>query len=508
MRRTVARAVLSVAACIVMMRVAATAHPMGPNSHNQYSAITARADQLDVFYIADIAEFPTYRIIRTEISTSRAKTWTDAELAAYRKRICPEIAARLKLTVDGRRLGMQERRCRVEVRASKFAPPAPGRTRDLRVLERRKIPWYTLWIEMELTAPFRVARGRAHRTLYEDGNFADMPAGWKEIELLDSGTARITEGRDSLSRFHSGRLEVERLNVLMMEMDMSQVPGDTSVIFTYEAGGGGQTRAKGATRVKNPLVNRAAAAMPDLPRLLNSDYFPPVALVLAFILGCLHALSPGHGKTMVAAYLIGTRGSVTDALLLGMIVTVSHVFSVVVLGVIIMTVAAGVNSQRVDVFLQMGSGMMITAMGIWMIRRNAAAGHGGHEGHCRDHGHPRHGHGPERKEPAPDGTRLWDLLALGVTGGIVPCPTALIVLFSAVALNKTAFGLSLIAVFSFGLAAVLIAIGVLMVKAKGFMDRRLKETGAIRALPYLSAAIIVAIGAAFIIRAADAAGWL
>ena len=97
---------------------------------------------------------------------------------------------------------------------------------------------------------------------------------------------------------------------------------------------------------------------------------------------------------------------------------------------------------------------------------------------------------------------------MGVTGGIVPCPTALIVLFSAVALRKTGFGLALIAVFSMGLAAVLIAVGVLMVKARGFMDKRLVESGVIRVLPYISAIIITAIGTAFIFRAAHALKWL
>lgn len=488
----------------------AAAHPMGPNSYNHYSAITVHAGAINVFYIMDIAEFPTYAIIKNDISRRRNKVWTDEELTAYRQNICPELARGLTLTVDKKKLALKSDACRVEILPSKYAPPRPGRERDLRALERRKIPWYTLWIELELSARFAVEPGRVHAASFEDANYADMAAGWREIELLDSDTAKITGGRGSLNQIHSGRLNTEKLNDLMLKVDKDDMPRDTSAAFRYAAGAGARTSSSGASRVRGSWLKRATAALPELPELLNSHYFPLAAMAFAFILGCLHALSPGHGKTLVAAYLIGSRGRVSDAVLLGVVVTVSHVLSVVALGAVIMLATTNIDNRRVEEFLQLGSGILIVAIGLWMFARNTGRHKHSHDhGHTHEHGHDHnqtheHDHAHHHQERA-----TWrDIFVLGVTGGIVPCPTALIVLFSAVALKQIGFGLALIAVFSMGLAAVLIAIGILMVKARGFMDKRLVESGAIRILPFVSAAIITAIGAAFIVRAAHALKWL
>jgi len=564
---------------LALLPAPAAGHPMGPNSFNHYSAVTVQAGSVRVLNILDIAEFPTYTIIKKDISARGDKTWTDAELAAYKKTICPQLARGLSLTVDDKRLTLSVEDCRVQIRESKYAPLEPGRERDLRAQQRRKIPWYTLWVEMDLAAPFAVNPGRTHEAHFEDANFADKPAGWKEIELLDSDTAKITRGRESLHAIHSGRLDVDKLNELMLKMDPSAMPRDAAATFRYEAGAGAHTHSAGASRVKGSWLKRAAAALPELPELLGSEYFLPVAMGFAFLLGCFHALSPGHGKTLVAAYLIGSRGRVIDAVFLGVVVTIAHVFSVVVLGLVILMAATSIDNGRIEEYLQFGSGILIVAIGIWMFARNARGqapahahdqfgrhidprtgaildqGHAHHDHAHSDHAHNHHSHGdPEHAhnnhthdhdlghshshdhdhgrahnhdhahhdhehshEPdpghatraaAPDRAGWWDILVLGITGGIVPCPTALIVLFSAVALKKIGLGLSLIVVFSMGLAAVLIAIGILMVKAKGFMDRHLRETGAIRLLPYVSAAIITAIGAAFLVRAAHALGWM
>jgi ABC-type nickel/cobalt efflux system permease component RcnA len=543
---------------------------MGPNSYNHYTALTVRQDSIALFHILDIAEFPTYSIIKNEISRSGSKTWTEKELAAYRDRICPVLARGLKLYVDDKQLGLKLLDCRVKILESKYAPLEPGQQRDLRAIERRKIPWYTLWIEMDLDAGFRVKPEQTHRARFEDGNFRDKLAGWKEIELLDSESAKITKGRERLNPTRSGRLDVDKLNDLTLSMDPSKMPADAEASFEFKAGAGARTGAERASRASGNLLQRAIAALPELPELLDTRYFLPAAMGLAFILGCLHALSPGHGKTLVAAYLIGSRGRVSDAIFLGFVVTVAHVFSVVILGLVILFATSNIDNRAVEVYLELCSGILIVAIGVWMFARNAAGrgpahvhdqygrhinpetgavlDHGHDHGHTHDahthdhrhhdhshshehgHDHPHdhdhaHSHGHHHHEndhdhhshshdhshaPAPPDARAswWDILVLGVTGGIVPCPTALIVLFSAVALKKTGLGLSLIVVFSMGLASVLIAIGILMVKAKGFMDKRLKENGALRLLPFVSAVIITGIGAAFVLRAARVLGWL
>lgn len=531
----------ALALCMLLLCARAIAHPMGPNSYNHYTALTVRQDSVALFHILDIAEFPTYSIIKNEISRSGKKTWTEEELAAYRDRICPVLARGLKLYVEDKQLGLNLLDCRVKILESKYAPLEPGQQRDLRAIERRKIPWYTLWIEMELQAGFRVKPGQTHRARFEDGNFRDKLAGWKEIELLDSKTAKITKGRENLNSARSGRLDVDKLNDLTLAMAPSKMPTDTEASFEFEAGAGARTGAERASRARGNLLQRAMAALPELPELLDTRYFLPAAMGLAFILGCLHALSPGHGKTLVAAYLIGSRGRVSDAIFLGFVVTVAHVFSVVILGLVILFATSNIDNRAVEVYLELCSGILIIAIGVWMFARNAAGqgpahvhdqygrhinpetgavlDHGHAHGHAHDahthghhhheHDHSHHTHAHDHAPAIQDGrASWWDILVLGVTGGIVPCPTALIVLFSAVALKKTGLGLSLIVVFSMGLASVLIAIGILMVKAKGFMDKRLKETGALRLLPFVSAVIITGIGAAFVLRAARVLGWL
>ena len=241
----------------------AIAHPMGPNSYNHYTALTVRQDSVALFHILDIAEFPTYSIIKNEISRSGSKRWTEEELAAYRDKICPVLKRGLKLYVDDKQLGLNLLDCRVKILESKYAPLEPGQQRDLRAIERRKIPWYTLWIEMELQTEFRVKPGQTHRARFEDGNFRDKLAGWKEIELLDSKTAKITGGRENLNPARSGRLNVDTLNDLTLTMDPSKMPADTEASFEFEAGAGARTGAERASRAKGNLLQRATANKED-----------------------------------------------------------------------------------------------------------------------------------------------------------------------------------------------------------------------------------------------------
>ena len=516
--------------CVLMALPAgrAASHPMGPNSFNHYAAITVHHDAVRIHYILDIAEFPTYTIIKTRISPRGAKTWADADLARYQRAACPQLARGLSLYIDNKKQNLKSRDCRVQVRASKFAPIKPEQKFDLRAQQRRKIPWYTLWIEMELEARVQAAAGTRREAEYEDANFADEPAGWKEIELLGSNTARIVKTHTRLSSLHSARLNGNTLSELAKTVDPSRMPRDAAAAWTYERGAGAASEHAAASRVRAGWLARAKARLPELPDLLEASYFLPLALGLAFALGCLHALSPGHGKTLVAAYLIGSRGRVSDAVFLGLVVTVSHVLSVVVLGVVLMAATAGISSARITVLLEGASGLLIVLIGLWMFARNAAGrgpahvhdefgrhvdhshhygdGHA-HTHHGQDHAH-HHAHGHNHAPEPPVRAGWWDITVLGVTGGIVPCPTALIVLFSAVALHRIVLGLALIVAFSVGLACVLIAIGILMVKAKGLMHKSLRQSGLIRFLPYVSATIITLIGAAFLLRALIALGWL
>ena len=215
-----------------------------------------------------------------------------------------------------------------------------------------------------------------------------------------------------------------------------------------------------------------------------------VALGLSALLGGLHALTPGHGKTLVAAYLIGSRGTVKHAVALGGIVTFTHTASVIAVGLLAL-LASQLNLPGVLVpVLEVCAGLLVVALGVRLVReRWRLRGGAHHHQHDHDHHHEHdHQHLPKVVKPS-------DLLAMGVSGGLVPCPEALGVMLVAIGLERIALGLGLIVAFSLGLGAVLIAIGILLVRFRGVLDR-LGKPGSHwqRLLPLVSAVIVTVLG--------------
>jgi nickel/cobalt exporter len=241
------------------------------------------------------------------------------------------------------------------------------------------------------------------------------------------------------------------------------------------------------------------------------------SLLLALLVGGLHALQPGHGKTLVAAYLVGSRGTARHAVLLGLIVTFTHTFSVLLLGIVTLFLSHLIRAETVNRWLEIGSALLVTAMGAWLlfraVRGRHSSDHHHHHPHSRRHtasaadrahhhhshdGHHHHGVAPGRE--GTDGVSFWNLLVLGVTGGIVPCPDAIILLLIAVGFNQVTWGLVLILVFSAGIAAVLIAVGLLMVSGSALVQRLDRQHRLVQVLPIVSAAFILLIGTAMLIR--------
>ena len=240
------------------------------------------------------------------------------------------------------------------------------------------------------------------------------------------------------------------------------------------------------------------------------------ALALALFLGAAHALEPGHGKTIVAAYLIGSRGTVGNALFLGGIVSFTHTFSVILLGLVALFASQYIHPEQIFPWLGTASGLLIIGLGTWLLvnhLRGRGFGHSheeehhGHhdhsheEEHHHDHPHGEHHHSHEEEHHGhsheiPSKVTLGSLLTLGISGGIVPCPGALVILLLAVALHRIAFGLLLLVAFSVGLAAILIAIGVLIVKARPLVERFSGDGRWIQRLPIASAVVIIVVGCA------------
>ena len=251
------------------------------------------------------------------------------------------------------------------------------------------------------------------------------------------------------------------------------------------------------------------------------------ALALALFLGAAHGLEPGHGKTIVAAYLIGSRGTVGNALFLGGIVTFTHTFSVILLGLVALFASQYVLPEQIFPYLGTASGLLIIGLGTWLLvnhLRGRGFGHSheeehhGHHDHSHEeehHGHHDHSHEEEHhghhdhdheeehhghSHEIPSKVTLGSLLTLGISGGIVPCPGALVILLLAVALHRIAFGLLLLVAFSVGLAAILIAIGVLIVKARPLVERFSGDGRWIQRLPIASAVVIIVVGCAITLR--------
>ena len=268
------------------------------------------------------------------------------------------------------------------------------------------------------------------------------------------------------------------------------------------------------------------------------------ALVISFVLGGLHALTPGHGKAIVAAYLVGSKGRVIDAVFLGLVVTFTHTFSVIALGVV-MLVAQEFAPEDIVPWLSLFSGILIVGIGAWLLAKNMKQyytggahnhGHGHHHGHSHDHDHDHdhghddghshdhdhdhghshdqdhdHGHthshgGRTHTHVPPERTGFWGLLSLGISGGIVPCVDALIGLLFAISLGKLVWGLIILSAFSLGLAAVLVAIGILMVMAKPLIERFTGEGVWLQRLPIFSAAVVILLGAVLVFKAINTVG--
>jgi nickel/cobalt exporter len=224
--------------------------------------------------------------------------------------------------------------------------------------------------------------------------------------------------------------------------------------------------------------------------------FALLAALIAAGLGALHAMEPGHGKTIVAAYLVGSKGTARHAFLLGLIVTVSHTAGVYLLGAVTLYAQKYIMPDRLYPYLGVLSGILIAGMGIYILLKRLA----GDEFSAHIHGAGGHTHGLPGKR---------QLLVLGVTGGMVPCPAALVVLLSAVALHRVGFGLFLIVAFSLGLATVLIGMGLTAVYAGRLLAKVPIEGKMIRLwMPAFSAAMITILGCTIAIRGLMSAGIL
>jgi len=456
MRRALA---LAAAALVALLATAGTAaaHPLGNFSVNHVDVVAISRDGVHVHYVLDQAEIPTFR----------ERALSDRDVLG-RKRAA--VVRGLSVRVDGRRVALRLR---------------PGGALS-HPMGQGGLP--TTRVELDLDAPAPGARAAE----VTDATFPDR-VGWRAVVVAPGrgttvrSSVATTDPTAGLRRYPRALLETPA-HVRTARFEIT--PGAGTVVAPRASGA-----ATATTR------NRSGDGLAGVfARAADGRGVLVVLLLSAFGWGMLHALSPGHGKAMVAAYLVGTRGAARHAVGLGMTVTVTHTIGVFALGLVTLSLSQYVLPEDLYPWLNLASGLLIVAVGAGVLRARVAKARHAHA-HARPHDH-HHGDHHHDHHHAPERITARGIVAMGVSAGLIPCPSALVVLLGAVAQHQIALGLLLIVAFSAGLAATLVALGLVVVTASGLTQRIGGGAGrAATIASAVSAVAIVAVGLALTARA-------
>jgi nickel/cobalt transporter (NicO) family protein len=432
------------------------AHPLGNFTVNRYSGVELSGRDVYVHYVLDLAEIPTYQ----EGDWVRAPAFPS------------ELGRRLVLELGGRPIAL------VPVKHELSARPGAG-----------GLP--TLRFEAIFRAQFGSRKPQAATTLvFHDTNFADR-IGWKEVVVrADHGAAIRSSSAPATSESHE--LRGYPKDLLRSPLDV------TSATVRYEPGSGpGVAPSLSA----EPGPAHAGGGFEALVRRGDLGIgIILVSLLVAAFWGAAHALTPGHGKAIVAGYLVGSRGKPRHAVLLGAVVTVTHTAGVFALGLVTLLLSHFVVPERLYPWLTALSGLLVIGVGasvFWNRWQHRRAHHHGHD-HAHDRGHD---HAHDRGHDHAHDHSKREILGIGVAAGVLPCPSALVVLLSAIALHRIGFGLALILAFSVGLAATITGVGLLAVFARRAFKRISLDGPFARALPAISALVILAVGIGITVNA-------
>ncbi len=452
LRRVLLAALGALAAAIAVAAPAASAHPLGNFSINHLVTVRVEAHRIDLHYVLDQAEIPTFQ--ERGLSTTTVLARKEAE-----------VKARLAVTVDGVAAPLT-----LVSDATLTHPPGQGGLALTRV-------------ELNLTAPLRTPKASV---AVHDGTFPGR-VGWKAIVAAPGTGADVRSSVPSADPTHGLRAYPQ--DALASPLD------ERDATLTVHPGSGTLTAPNGHVDHTATTENRSGDGFAGIFADAAAGRGVLVFLLLAaFGWGAVHALSPGHGKSMVAAYLIGTRGTVRHALALGAAVTITHTLGVFALGIVTLALSQYVLPEQLYPWLNLVSGLLVLAIGAGVLRaRVKGARHGHHHDHGDYRGHDHHHHDLSTK----------GVIAMGASAGLLPCPSALVVLLAAVAQHQVALGLLMIVVFSLGLAATLSGLGIAVVSAGRLAQRsRVNIPVALtRALPALSALVIVIAGAVLTLNA-------
>ena len=511
----------------------ALAHPLGNFSINHLVQVRLSSGHAYMRYVLDQAEIPTFQ----------ERGLPDAQVLARKE---AEVASHLTLSVAGKPAVIS-----MMPGAAISHPPGQGGLALTRV-------------ELPLSASIP-----SHGSLSLSDQTFPGHVGWKAIVAQPGSGTAVTSSAPTSDP--TDGLHTYPADLLSSPLDQR------TASFTVGPGDGTLTAPRGLGGPRATTTNRAGDGFAGVFSNAAAGKGVLVLLLLAsFAWGAVHALSPGHGKAMVAAYLVGSRGSARHAVALGATVTVTHTVGVFLLGAITLLLSQYVLPELLYPWLNLASGLLVVVIGAGVLRSRvrgvrarrtatqtngpghvhvhpkgdtradggehavqpvlaltAAGVHHEHtHDHVADHGHshahpgPGHTHaadhdhthththaadhdhhtqgathgqvhshgGRAHSHEVPDRLTPRSLLLMGASAGLIPCPSALVVLLGAIAQHQVALGLLLILAFSVGLAATLMVLGLLVVGAHGITRRVNFTSPLVAALPAASAVVIVAVG--------------
>ena len=562
MRRRTARSVSRLSLAIVAMGVvglllvpgSVAAHPLGNFTINHYAGLRVEPNRILLDVVIDQAEIPAFQA-RLQFDTDGDGEVSAAEIETGRVAACRELAPMLDLRVDGQPQAINL------TEAGLTFPPGAGGLSTMRTV---------CGFELVVGAPIEAGTEIA----FADRSFAER-IGWREIVVAGSGVA-VAVGAPGAG--DAVRLSSPSARLTAYPEDLvGQPPADTEVVVVAMPGGPllpsldiPDADPIGRTPGSVPASPRAAAAavvpggigVGEIPAVFRSLDLTPVVLLVSLLtaaaLGAGHALTPGHGKTLIAAYLVGSRGTPAHAAGLGLSVALSHTLGILVLAGLVVGAQNVLPPDLVIRTAPILAAASIVAIGGWMLyaearrrwQARAAAGtahdhteavghahdhdqhHDRHEeapGHSHDHRHEhdhdhhhdhhhgtaepaaaapgehRHGGRSHSHLPAPGATVSWrSLFVLGLAGGLIPSANALVILLVSIAAGRPAFGFVLVLAFGLGMAAVMGGIGLAMTIARGRLDRVSATSALGRAsawLPLAASVFVLSFGVILTIQA-------
>ncbi|MEN3272612.1 MAG: nickel/cobalt transporter (NicO) family protein [Actinomycetota bacterium] len=479
MKRIVVGAVIALSAWL-LLTPPASAHPLGNFTINTAAAVRVAPHRVSIDHVIDMAEIPTYQA-QGDIRRAGRRAWA--------QHTCDTVARDVEVDAGDERIALHV------VSTSLSFPPGQADLPTLRLVCALASG------TVDSSANLRIA-----------DHVFEHKVGWREITAVGDGSTITSSDVPAVSpsaeltAYPSGGPRVVR------SASIRSVGGGSAATITPPSDAVTRLLPRGIDRAGRSFTGLVSSRSVTVPFVLLS-------LLAAAALGALHAVAPGHGKTVMGAYIVGRRGTVREGLLIGATVAVTHTAGVLVLG-IGLWVSEAVAPERLIPMLGVVSGVLLVGIGAGLLRRAltargvSIAGHHAHHDHHHGHEHrDQHGHDHDDLHEHHDHDhveappRRSALVLLGLAGGMVPSPSALVVLLGALAIGRAWLGVALVVAYGVGMACCLVGAGLLLARLGSVLERRMRGAGdrrawVVRTLPVAAASVVVVVGMSVVARAA------